>query len=218
MRLLVLHSDRSARKFLEKRAGNQHLVKTVGNLAKAVREIIPYRPDMIIAEIDTRKSAALDLLRYLKRNRIRLPVVLVGEAGAGILQPAAMKMGASAFVEYPMEEQALARALARARRTFRELNDRMPEITPEELDSNLSELEQRLNDQMVCFAGRNQVYIQSLITDVGTTTKPRITLKCPIRKDFGYPPNVYYEFIRDVCCGNPSACPAYQEFTARKAS
>jgi hypothetical protein len=70
----------------------------------------------------------------------------------------------------------------------------------------------------VCFAGRNQVYIQSLITDVGTTTKPRITLKCPIRKDFGYPPNVYYQFIRDVCCGNPSACPAYQEFTARKAS
>jgi FixJ family two-component response regulator len=218
-RILVVHTDRAARKFIEKRAGQHHVVRSTGNLSKTIKLIIPYRPEVIIAEVDPRRPGTLDLLRYLNRHHIKTPVILVGKGGAGMLQPLAMKMGASAFIEYPMEQAALDQAIARARQSQEEaLGGVIPPITEEELSSNLSDLEERLNGEMVCFAGRNQVYIQSLITGVGETTKPRIALKCPVRKQFGYPPDVYYEFIRDICCGAPSTCPAYQEFALRSSA
>ena len=90
-----------------------------------------------------------------------------------------------------------------------------PPITEEELQANLTELEAELNRRMQCFAGKNQVYLQSFILGGGRTSKPRIALKCSLRQEYGDPPNVYYEYIRDVCCSNPAACSAYQTFKAK---
>jgi hypothetical protein len=89
-----------------------------------------------------------------------------------------------------------------------------PPLVPEEQSGNLSQLEQRLNRTMKCTAGKNQVYIRSLLTGQGTT-RPRIALKCPLRRDIGLTPEVFYEHIRDVCCGNHEECPAWQSFQAR---
>lgn len=75
-----------------------------------------------------------------------------------------------------------------------------------------------LNRRMVCVAGRNQVFIQSMILGGGRTSRPRIALKRPLRKQFGYSPDVYHEFIRDVCCADPSSCPAWQAFQQRAPS
>lgn len=89
-----------------------------------------------------------------------------------------------------------------------------PPLTDEETNANLSELERSLNQKMVCHAGKNQVFIRSLI--VGrSSTKPRIALKCHLRRDIGMPAEVFYEHIRDVCCGDPTQCPAYQAFKKR---
>jgi len=100
----------------------------------------------------------------------------------------------------------------RARQTTTEAYG--PPLTPEELSSNLSMLERKLNREMKCTAGKNQVYIRSLLTG-GSTTRPRIALKCPLRRDIGETPEVYYEHIRDVCCTNPEACPAWRAFKER---
>lgn len=89
-----------------------------------------------------------------------------------------------------------------------------PPITPEETKANLSDLERSLNRDMKCPAGKNQVFIRSLITKAGPTP-PRIALKCTYRKDIHLPAEVFYEHIRDVCCGDPSQCPAYQAFKER---
>ena len=89
-----------------------------------------------------------------------------------------------------------------------------PPMTPEEMTSNLSLLERRLNREMKCTAGKNQVYIRSLLTG-GATTRPRIALKCPLRRDIGLPPEVFYEQIRDQCCCDPSQCGAWKAFEAR---
>lgn len=89
-----------------------------------------------------------------------------------------------------------------------------PPLTPAELTGNLSEIERRLNREMKCTAGKNQVYIRSLLTGSGTT-RPRIALKCPLRRDIKLVPEVYYEHIRDVCCTDPEQCPAWQNFKAR---
>lgn len=89
-----------------------------------------------------------------------------------------------------------------------------PPITDEELGANLSELERRLNREMKCPAGMNQVFIRSLVM-AGGTSKPRIALKCHLRRDIGLPQEVFYEHIRDVCCANPESCEAYRKFKDR---
>jgi hypothetical protein len=89
-----------------------------------------------------------------------------------------------------------------------------PPLTPEELTGNLSLLERKLNREMKCTAGKNQVYIRSLLTGQ-STTRPRIALKCPLRRDIKLPPEVYYEHIRDVCCANHEQCEAWLAFQGR---
>lgn len=89
-----------------------------------------------------------------------------------------------------------------------------PPLTAEEINSNLSLLERRLNAEMKCAAGKNQVYIRSLLTGT-STTQPRIALKCPLRRDIKQPPEVYFEHIRDVCCTDPGQCEAWRQFKAR---
>lgn len=89
-----------------------------------------------------------------------------------------------------------------------------PPLAPEEMSTNLSLLERQLNRQMKCTAGRNQVYIRSILTG-RSTTRPRIALKCPLRRDLGESPEVFYETIRDVCCGDPEQCAAWQAFRDR---
>lgn len=89
-----------------------------------------------------------------------------------------------------------------------------PPIHADEQKTNLSELERRLNQQMKCPAGKNQVFIRSLVTTQGTT-KPRIALKCHLRKDAGLAPEVFFEHIRDTCCANPDNCPAFKKFKDR---
>jgi hypothetical protein len=89
-----------------------------------------------------------------------------------------------------------------------------PPLTPEELTTNLSVLERNLNANMECTAGKNQVYIRALLTG-GATTRPRIALKCPLRRDIGLPAEVFYEHIRDVCCSDPESCPALRAFKER---
>jgi hypothetical protein len=89
-----------------------------------------------------------------------------------------------------------------------------PPLTTVELTTNLSLLEHKLNAEMKCTAGKNQVYIRSLLTG-GATTRPRIALKCPLRRDIKLPAEVFYEHIRDVCCCDPNRCEAWQKFKAR---
>jgi hypothetical protein len=83
-----------------------------------------------------------------------------------------------------------------------------PPLTAEELTGNLSEIQNRLNREMKCPAGRNQVYVRSLLTGT-STTKPRISLKCALRRDIGQVPDIFYEHIRDVCCCDPDQCEAW---------
>lgn len=89
-----------------------------------------------------------------------------------------------------------------------------PPLTQEELTGNLTVLQHKLNREMKCFAGRNQVYLRSLLTG-RSTTRPRITLKCHLRKDVKLSTEVFYEHIRDVCCCNPEDCEAYRAFKKR---
>ncbi len=216
--ILVIHSDRSARKLLEKRGTNHHEVTLTKNIAQGLLSLSKVRPDLIVVGLDAKKKEALELLRQLKYAKTDVPTIVVGAAGAGALQPVAMKLGAAAFVEYPVEQHTFDQAVSKALQQDKDIHGTIPPITEEELQSNISEVENSFNRQMKCFAGKNQVYLQALIHGYNRTTRPRISLKCTLRKQYGQPPNVYYEYIRDVCCDDPGACSAYQKFRARNSA
>lgn len=89
-----------------------------------------------------------------------------------------------------------------------------PPLAPEETTGNLTVLQQRMDREMKCPAGKGQVYLRSLLTGKGTT-KPRIALRCSLRKDVNLPREVFFEHIRDVCCSDPEQCEAFKAFKAR---
>lgn len=89
-----------------------------------------------------------------------------------------------------------------------------PALRPEELRGNLNRLQNDLNREMKCPAGKNQVYIRSLVTMQGTTP-PRIALKCSYRRDVGESVDVYLDEMRRLCCGDPQQCSAYRAFQNR---
>lgn len=214
-RILIIHGDRSARKVLEAAASPHHEARSVSDLSKGISAINKQRPRLVIVGLDVHKKDGLELLRAMKRSHVSVPTIVIGMAGSGLMQPAVMKLGASAFIEYPVEPAVLEQAISRALQTDVDARGQQPPITPEEAEANLTELEAELNRRMQCVAGKNQVYIQSLIVGQLRKTRPRISLKCPLRAEHGDPPNVYYEYIRDVCCVDPSACPAWQTFRAK---
>ncbi len=151
-------------------------------------------------------------MRWLELSGAQIPTIVL--AGRGALLPAQLR--ASAVLTWPTP-------LARLLKTIESLDApkprpdaSIPAITAEEDRTNLTLLEQRLNREMECFAGKNKVYIQSLIVGIGRKTKPRISLKCPLRAEFGLAPNVYYKYIRDYCCGCPEECPAVRAFRERQ--
>ncbi len=87
-----------------------------------------------------------------------------------------------------------------------------PPVTELEQKANVTVLQQQLHARMKCFAGKNKVYLRSVILENGEKTRPRIALKCPLRAEYGMRRHRYFEYIRDVCCNAPSKCRAFQTF------
>ncbi len=217
-KLLVVHPDRTTRRVLEAYAALHHHVHAVDDIVQAEKALAKHPPDLVVVGLEAKKREALELLRFIKRMGLTIPSVVLAGPGTGLHQPLAMRLGAVAFLEDPIERDAFNQAISKALQSSQEARGEPPPITEQEQAANLTELERRLNRHMQCFAGKNQVYLQSLIVGNMRTTKPRVALKCPLRKQYGMSPNVYYEYIRDVCCGNPAVCPAYQEFRARNSA
>jgi DNA-binding response OmpR family regulator len=216
-RIVIVETDRSTRKFLEAACSVHHAASAAGDLKSGLKLILKLKPVLVVAGLDTSKKMALQLMRYMKQYKATMPVLVIGGRGAGALQMAATKAGAKGYLEFPVDQARLDREISRVLQADLDSQDSIPAITDEEKSSNLTVLENDLNRQMKCPSGRNQVYLQSLIVGL-RKTKPRIALKCPMRREFGMRADVYYEYIRDVCCSDPTACPAVQQFHAKNSA
>ncbi len=215
--IVIVHSDKQTRSYLETICAVHHQVSSAGDIKSGIKLILQVKPAVVLVGLDSKKKEALQLMRYMKAYGSTIPVIVVVGRGAATLQMAAVKAGAKAFLELPVEQDRLDREVSKVLQAGVDLTDSLPPITDEEEQANLTELETRLNRRMKCPSGKNQVHLQSLIVGL-RKTKPRISLKCPLRADFALRPNVYYEYIRDVCCNDPSACPAVQQFQARNSA
>lgn len=213
-KVLVIHHDKSSRSALESAARSRHQVEAASDLVRGVHHLAKARPEVVIVGHDKEKKEGLRLMKFLRDNVMKIPVVVVFSRGAGADQQVLMKLGAKGFLEYPVDADRLETAIQDAVRARAAVDAGPPPITAEEAAANLSTLEKTLNNRMKCFAGRNQVYVQSKIG--AGSTKPRVALKCSLRAEYGLNKDVYYEHIRDICCGNPDKCPAYQQFMANR--
>ena len=82
---------------------------------------------------------------------------------------------------------------------------------------SLVQLERKLNDEMRCPAGKNQVYVLSRMKSNGRIKKeaPQVCLDCKIRSYLGWRKRVYLDFIQMACCGeHKRKCEAYVKFMA----
>lgn len=215
--VLVIHYEKSIRTILEALAKRGFHAESAKHVKAGIKQMLSRKPDVIVVGYDSKKREALQLLRYMKDQRIDTPVVVVVTRGGGAYQQQMMKKGAKGFIEYPIDQDRFNQAIESAIQAGEQEKAGPPPITVEEEQANLSDLERRLNQQMACFAGKNQVYIQSMVLGVGVS-KPRICLKCPLRAEYGLNRDVYYEFIRDVCCSEPGQCEAVRKFRATRAS
>jgi len=214
-KILVIHHDSSVRVILESLAKRSHQVTCAKNVKVGIKVIPKTCPDVILVGYDAKKEEAAQLLRHFKANAVRTPVVVVLSRGNKALQQVLAKLGAKGFLEAPIGQTQLDQVIDATLKADDEARSGPPPITDEELNSNLSMLEKELNRRMKCFAGKNQVFIRSLVLG-GSTTKPRIALRCPLRAEYGLNRDVFYEFIRDVCCSNPRQCEAAVQFLAAR--
>ncbi len=213
-KIVLIHSDKRVRKGLEAMCSVHRKPIAVADVKSGLKMILKISPALVVVGLDSHKKEALQLLRYMKSYGSVVPVIVVAGPWAGSLQMQAMKAGAKGFLEYPVDQARFDREITRALQTRLDLTATLPPITDEERDANLSDLERTLNRKMKCRAGRNQVHLQSLIIGL-TKTRPRISLQCALRAEFNMRTNVYYEYIRDVCCNDPGACTAVQQFEAK---
>lgn len=213
-RVLLIHHDPVAREFLKSIAAD-HTIELAKDIVAARKVLVQSPPDLVLVSQDARQEHATNLLRWMRQSTLETPVIAVlGRTGAAH-KPALLKLGVAGMLGHPIDRKRLNDQIAAVLEVAQEAAAGPPPITDEEAGANLSMLETALNRRMRCFAGRNQVFIQSTFTG-GGTTRPRICLRCPLRADYGLPREVYYEFVRDICCGEPEQCEAVRRFGASR--
>jgi len=217
-RIILIHSDEQVRNYLVSLAGDRHQIQLAKELLSGLRKLTRAKPkpDAILIGHEAEQRDVLRLMRYLRDHPpLKVPVIVLLPRGEGAAQSTLSKAGVRVFLESPVDANRLDTAIVAAQRSRSAAPKGLPPVSPEEANSNLSLLENQLNKKMKCFAGKNQVFIQSMILG-GRTSRPRIALKCRLRAEYGLNRDVYYEFIRDHCCGDPSQCEAYQRFNAER--
>ena len=219
-RTLLLDNDSRERRFVATLAETIcNDVVEVSTASDAVRTLGQRRkcPGLIVAVLEVKTKAAIKVLRRLNALHMSIPTVLIVARGAEALVPLARELGACFFVHRPLHAEDLDQVVHQALNNGKLTQAGPPPLTAEERGRNLTLLVDQLNSEIKCSAGRHQVFLHSFVEEVGRTTTPRVTLRCPLREGLGLQPYVYYEHIRDVCRAAPERCKALQAYTAEHA-
>lgn len=184
-------------------------VKTLKDAGKALTEA---RPDMAILRLDVKDPTGMEVLRLMKRSQIAAATIVVLPRQAGSLKTEAWQLGVRTFLSSPIRYEDFQKAMAEIKKDAGHNNTAMPEVTEAEHQANLSSLVSDLQKEMKCPAGSNRVLIRSVVTGLDKKSEPRVCLRCSIRQAVGLNEYVYYEHIRDCCCGQYKTCEAVIQY------
>jgi len=211
-RIILVCQDKGEQTLLEA-CLNGHQVVTITKMKEAAQVLADAEPDLLVAKVDGKHRAGLDVLRLMRRSRIDAPAVFVLPRRGGPLESEAWQLGVRDFVQMPIRyeeiHRTIQRVLSEAKRPDR---NTPPPISDVERRFNLSFIVEKLTKHMKCPAGTNRVIIRSVISGLDQKSEPRVALRCPIRQAVGLEEYVYFKHIRDVCCKKPENCDALQQY------
>ena len=106
--VLVVDDEPALREVLSLRIADWgHDVRVVADAAEAEREITRARPDLVLCDLVLPGSSGMELLKRIKRQDERLPVVMMTAHGNIDGAVEAMKAGAADFLTKPLDYPAL---------------------------------------------------------------------------------------------------------------
>jgi DNA-binding NtrC family response regulator len=130
--ILVVDDEPALREVLSLRIADwDHDVRAVADAADAERELDRARPDLVLCDLVLPGSSGMELLKRIKRQDDRIPVVMMTAHGNIDGAVEAMKAGAADFVTKPLDYNALFALITvtaeeiRASRAQRTLNERL---------------------------------------------------------------------------------------------
>lgn len=175
-------------------------------------------PVILVIALPNNIEAAIEALAHLRRAGSGWPILLVMDTVRhAVHMPLMRELGVKYFLPLPLQGAELADALRTASgEGVQPPLQNAPPLTIDEQGTNIEEMAKKLNKCIRCGAGQNQVFLHSYVEDVGRKSKPRITLRCPLRAELHLEPYVYYEHIRNVCCRNIGVCAVLQTYAALK--
>jgi DNA-binding NtrC family response regulator len=102
--VLVIDDEPAVREVLTLRIeGWGHLVRTAADAEEAEREIVEFRPDVVISDVVLPGLSGLELLARLKAADLDRPVLLITAHGSIDAAVEAMKLGAQDFLTKPLD-------------------------------------------------------------------------------------------------------------------
>jgi DNA-binding NtrC family response regulator len=102
--ILVIDDEPALREVVSLRIADWgHDVRAVGDAAEAEREIDRQRPDLVLCDLVLPGSSGMELLKRIKRQDDRLPVVMITAHGNVDGAVEAMKAGATDFLTKPLD-------------------------------------------------------------------------------------------------------------------
>src|SRR3954468_6682528 len=106
--VLVIDDEPALREVLALRIADWgHDVRTIGEATQVEREIDRQRPDVVLCDLVLPGSSGMELMRRIKRNDERLPVVMMTAHGDIDGAVEAMKSGATDFLTKPLDNVTL---------------------------------------------------------------------------------------------------------------
>jgi two-component system, NtrC family, response regulator len=124
MRLLVVDDDPDVLRFVEAALGAQgHETVCVAGAEQALAQVDREAPDVLLTDIRLEGMDGLQLLAEVRRGRPDLPVIVMTSHGSVKNAVEAMRRGAADFVQKPIGEDDLARAMSAVARLRRLENE-----------------------------------------------------------------------------------------------
>src|ERR1044071_8064662 len=104
LNVLVIDDEPALREVLALRIADWgHQPRTIGDALAVEREIDRQRPDLVLCDLVLPGSSGMELMRRIKRNDERLPVVMMTAHGDIDGAVEAMKSGATDFLTKPLD-------------------------------------------------------------------------------------------------------------------
>ena len=135
--VLVIDDEPALREVLALRIADWgHDVRTIGEATQVEREVDRQRPDIVLCDLVLPGSSGMELMRRIKRNDERLPVVMMTAHGDIDGAVEAMKSGATDFLTKPLDYVSLKALLIsvsedlRRRRDTQLLDSRLDRQSP----------------------------------------------------------------------------------------